>query len=203
MNATRQGQAVSRSAARSPGWAAKNRASWLAGMLIPTTMMVRVSAKRAKTKVLFSQWAGAMELFRQEYGYYPAVDDGQGKVDSNRFAAALTGHSLAGTVAESGELGGNTKRAVFYSLVEADLDEARTALVDAFGNSDIAVLYDRNGDGMLTVADGEIRPVTGAGGRAWAPAETELNLAAGLRAGVIFYSAGNGTGPGDLILSWK
>jgi prepilin-type N-terminal cleavage/methylation domain-containing protein len=175
----------------------------LAGILIPTTMMVRVSAKRAKTKVLFSQWAGAMELFRQEYGYYPAIDDGRGKVDWRLFAAALTGRSLAGTEAESGELGGNAKRAVFYSIVEADLNETRTALVDAFGNSDIAVLYDRNGDGRLTADDGAVRAVTGSGGGAFSPAVSDLNLSAGLRAGVIFYSAGNGTGAGDLILSWK
>lgn len=176
----------------------------LAAILIPSTVSVRVAAKRAKTKVQFSQWAGAMELFRQEYGYFPAIDGGRGKVDAERFAAALTGRALDGSAAASNQLGGNSRRAVFYALAEGELNETRTALVDAFGNSDIAVLFDQDDDGRITNADGSIAPVRGiGGGGSYSPTGSDLNLATGLRAGVIFYSAGNGAGPGDLVLSWK
>ncbi|HYD85248.1 MAG TPA: prepilin-type N-terminal cleavage/methylation domain-containing protein, partial [Opitutus sp.] len=45
----------------------------LAAILIPTVSSVRVSANKTKTKVQFSQWAGAIEAFRSEYGYAPQV----------------------------------------------------------------------------------------------------------------------------------
>lgn len=177
----------------------------LAAILIPTTAAARDSARRARTKVMFSEWAGAMELFRQEYGYFPAIDDGRGKVDAARFAGALTGRALDGTAAASPEvLAGNQHLAAFYTLSEAELNESRTSLVDAFGNTDIAVLYDRDGDGRITAAEGASTPVRGIDGELdLQPTESDLNLVTGVRASVIFYSAGKGTQPTDLVLSWK
>jgi prepilin-type N-terminal cleavage/methylation domain-containing protein len=178
----------------------------LAAILIPTTASVRVAAKRAKTKVQFGQWAAAMEQFRQEYGYYPAVDGGSGgRVVPEFFAGALTGQTLDGTTAATPvHLAGNAKLVRFYAIGEGELNETRTALTDAFGNTDIAVLYDRNGDGRIGRADGEVVAVTARGGSAaFAPASSDLDLAVGVRAGVIFYSAGNGMAQSDLVLSWK
>jgi prepilin-type N-terminal cleavage/methylation domain-containing protein len=177
----------------------------LTAILIPTTTSARIAAKRARTKVQFSQWAGAMGQFRQEYGYYPAVDGGTGKVNAELFSAALTGQTLRGDAElPADRLAGNTRRARFYSLAEGELDESRTALVDAFGNTDIAVLFDKDGDGRISTGDGEVRGVTARdGGTALRPTDAELNLVAGVRAGVIFYSAGHGATPGDLVLSWR
>lgn len=178
----------------------------LAAILIPSTLAARLAAKRAMTKVQFSQWAGAMEQFRQEYGYYPPVDGGSGnRVLPEYFAGTLTGQSLDGLAeATPGQLAGNVRMIRFYSLPEGELTEDRTALADAFGNTDIAVLYDRNGDGVITTADGEAVPVAPRNGSAAIrPGIEDLNLTAGVRAGVIFYSAGNGTVPSDLVLSWK
>ncbi|MDB6092502.1 MAG: hypothetical protein JWM32_64 [Verrucomicrobia bacterium] len=179
----------------------------LVAILIPTTSAVRVSARRARTKVQFSQWALAMELFRQEYGFFPAIDAGTGKVDSKLFSAALTGRLLDGSVpADAASFAGNAKGAAFYSIAEGELDETRRLIVDAFGNSDIAVLYDRNGDGRITALDGAPRGVgrgNGAGPANFLPASSDLDLTAGIRAGVIFYSAGQGDQQSDLVLSWK
>ncbi len=61
----------------------------LAAILIPTVGSARVSAKKAKTKVMFSQWATAMEQFKQEYGYYPPVDGGSGNKLKPAYFAAL------------------------------------------------------------------------------------------------------------------
>lgn len=180
--------------------------SLLAAILIPSVASVRVSAKRAKTKVQFSQWVSAMEQFRQEYGFYPAVDGGSGgKVDAEVFAGALTGRAIGGGApATAAHLAGNDKLITFYSITEGELNEARTALVDAFGNSDIAVLYDRDGDGWITDADGPAPSVTGIDGtNRLSPERQDLDLSAGVRAGVLFYSAGRGAGPGDLVFSWK
>lgn len=48
----------------------------LAAIVIPTVGTVRTSANNAKTKTQFSQWASAMELFKQEYGFYPDIGQG-------------------------------------------------------------------------------------------------------------------------------
>src|SRR5258708_34971588 len=45
----------------------------LAALLFPGIRSARVSANKAKTRVQFNQWAAALEGFRSEYGYYPAL----------------------------------------------------------------------------------------------------------------------------------
>ena len=178
----------------------------LVAILVPTTASVRVTAKRAKTRVQFGQWAGAMEQFRQEYGYYPAIDGGSGgKVVPELFAGALTGLTLDGSApASASHLAGNARQLRFYNIGESELDATRTELADAFGNTDMAVIYDRNGDGMIGPADGEVVAVQGGGGGSPSvPASDDLNLSTGVRAGVIFYSAGNGATQSDLVFSWK
>lgn len=184
----------------------------LAGILIPTVSSVRVSAKRAETKVRFSQWASAMEQFRQEYGYYPAIDGGgvANKVNPARFAGALTGRKLDGVGFVSNtdaDLAGNKRMIAFYALSERELNSTRTALVDAFGNTDFAVYYDKDGDGRITVADAASgSPVSVAGESGVVqPATTEINLAAtaGVRASIVFYSAGRSTSQDDIVYSWK
>ena len=174
----------------------------LAAILIPTVGAARVSAKKAKTKVLFNQWATAMEQFKQEYGYYPKVDNGTGKIVAAYFAGALTGKHLDGTAATAAELGGNTKLIAFYSLSDGDLNPTHDAIADPFGNVDIAVLYDKNADGRITTLDGAVMPVAGPSA-SFTPAAADLDLAAGVRSGVIFYSAGKGDDVADLIFSWK
>ena len=178
----------------------------LAAILIPSTASVRITAKRARTKVQFGQWVSAMEQFRQEYGYYPAIDGGSGgKVSPEFFAGALTGRSLDGSAAAApNHLAGNAKLLRFYDIGESEMNPTRTELTDAFGNTDIAVIYDKNADGMIGSADGEVVAVRGQGGAgALMPAAEDLNLGTGVRAGVIFYSAGNGTAESDLVFSWK
>ena len=112
----------------------------LAAILIPSTTAARIAARRAKTKVQFSQWTIAMDLFRQEYGYYPAIDGGSGgKVIPDVFAGALTGQGLSGSIAPTtSQLAGNVRRLRFYHLGEGELNEGRTELTDGFGNTDSA-----------------------------------------------------------------
>ena len=83
-------------------------------------------------------------------------------------------------------------------------DTSRGLLCDAFGNTEIGVMVDRNGDGLVKPGDdGTVSAVTGVrSGVSSMPAEADLP-AAGVRAGVLIYSAGRGTSQSDLILSWK
>jgi len=177
----------------------------LAAILIPTIGSARVSAKRAETKVRFGQWAAAMEQFKQEYGYYPQIDGGSSKVVPALFAGALMGTALNGATAGASDLCGNKKLIAFYSISENELSSDRTKLVDSFGNTDIAVIYDKNGDGQLSVADGSVVAVAAVdSGVTYTPDTTsDLNLATGVRAGVIFYSAGKGASASDIVYSWK
>lgn len=175
----------------------------LAGILIPTVGAVRNSANASKTKAQFSQIVTSMEMFKQEYGYYPEVDNGSGnrKLDSERFAAILTARTLAGGVPT--DFFGNRKRISFYSISENELNQTRDRIVDAFGNEDIAVIIDRNGNGII---GGTADPATEnlvsvlpiAGGNALTP----VLPAGGIRAGVVIYSAGKGGAVRDVVTSW-
>jgi prepilin-type N-terminal cleavage/methylation domain-containing protein len=191
----------------------------LTGILVPTLGAARTSALKARTRVQFSQWAAAFEQFRQEYGYYPAVGT-DGKLstaaDTLKFIRTLSGRNPDGSaVADPADLNGNLKRISFCAFAGADfLDPDRPGdgvdysgnelLCDAFGSTEIGVLVDRNGDGFIKPADdGPVAPVRGAAGAArFAPDAADLP-AAGVRAGALFYSAGRGASPADMILSWK
>lgn len=185
----------------------------LLAILLPSISAARVATQRAQTKARFAQWATAMELFRQEYGHYPLVSRA-GKLDPERFAAALLGRSaLSGEPLEESanadELAGNVKRLAFYSLEPAEVSDDGAALVDAFGNSDIAVRVDWNGDGRIGPEDtlpGESAawpPVGGASGAEWAPPAETMHAGGRVLARVVFYSAGRGQSASDLVLSWR
>ncbi len=191
----------------------------LTGILLPALGAARSSALRTATRVQLCRWAAAMEQFRQEYGYYPTVG-GDGVLataaDTTRFVRTLTGRNPDGSaVAEAADLNGNFKRLPFAAFGAADfLDPDRPGgapdfsgnelLCDAFGNTEIGVLADRNGDGIIRPADdGEPAVVRGAsGGPGLAPADSDLPDA-GVRGGVFFYTAGRGAIPDDMVLSWR
>ena len=176
----------------------------LAAIIIPTVGGARNSAIRAKTKAQFGQWASAMELYRQEYGFYPSIT-ANGKLDTSKFVPELTGRSLAGTPVSGSTSYGNRRGLNFYTLATDDLDPDGTALVDAFGNIEIGVRVDTNRDGVINSADtGSWVSVTGLAGGSFAPTELDNAVPAnGVRARVLFYSGGQGREASDLILSWQ
>jgi prepilin-type N-terminal cleavage/methylation domain-containing protein len=176
----------------------------LLAIIVPTVGGARDSADRAATKARFNQWAAAMELYRQEYGYYPDIAP-NGLVDTDRFAAELTGRTLTGTSVQGNANWGNTKGLSFYALATGDLDESGEELVDAFGNFEIAIRRDTNRDGRIDLSDtGNWVGVEGAESSSLNPtALPEAIPTSGVRAGVVFYSAGRGRDENDLVLSWK
>ena len=133
----------------------------LAAILIPTVSSVRISANKAKTKVQFSQWAAAIEAFRSEYGYYPQFDSsnkvngGAGSTGDHIFHDLLAGLMRDNTALMTGSASAmqNRKRIKFYSFGEGEftgIDSPITNLLqDAAGNTDIAVLVDKNLDGRI------------------------------------------------------
>ncbi len=180
----------------------------LAAILIPTVGAARTSALKAKTKVQFSQWAVACQLFKTEYGYFPAIENGN-RIKSDAFLGALTGRDYKGAIAAN--LAGNTKRLAFYSTSDSELtsvangDAQDGILKDAFGNTDIAVFYDKDGDGIVKAAvDGltaiSVKPIDGT---TITPPGAKIDGTNGVRAGVIFYSAGKGGSQNDIVYSWQ
>jgi prepilin-type N-terminal cleavage/methylation domain-containing protein len=114
----------------------------LAAILVPTTSSARTAAKKAKTRGQFAQWAGAIEAFRQEYGYYPTFETtgaGANKVNGNtagganlaavhRFYEILVGARRDGVALPTTMTGNppppqaqNTRRIQFITFTEADM----------------------------------------------------------------------------------
>lgn len=198
----------------------------LAAIIIPTTGAVRKSAKKSQTKSQFSQWTQAMLSYKNEYGFFPPINRSAygtaaaNKLDSDAFAAALTGRKIDGTAVSAtpttAELFGNKKKQAFYSIADSDLVTVGTnkRLADAFGNTDIVVVYDKDGNGMITANDFDnstpsaFPAVQSAAGTNLTP-DPITNLsgsgatATGPRASVIFYSAGAGEVPKDIVYSWE
>ena len=182
----------------------------LAAILLPTVTAARVSVNKARTRVRFNEWAAAIESFRQEYGFYPALGTGNGLFtlnDTIAFYRTLTGQNPDATGTPTvAQLNGNTKRIIFYAFGDSEIvnDPASPnygRLVDGFGCPAIAVMVDQNGDGLIK-RDGSDGPVPGVGAGNWTPGTADFPVS-GVHAGVIFYSAGKNEDASDLVLSWK
>lgn len=184
----------------------------LAAIIIPTVGSVRNSALKAKSKSQFGQWAASMALFKQEYGYYPNVSNsntGSGLIDPTKFLAALTARNHTGTLQSGASLSGNTKAQSFYSVSDSELLKnaagvVQNVIIDAFGNSQIAVMVDANGDGVITGAERVVTVLQGGNNEdGTTPPVSGAIDTADIRAGVAFYSAGKNTSANDYVYSWK
>ena len=185
----------------------------LAAIIIPAAGGVKTAANKAKTKAMFSQWSLAMDLFKSDYGYYPAIGTNN-KVVPASFFGALTGKTYVGGAATTTELKGNTRKLSFYTASQSDVtstangDATNGDLKDAFGNTDFVVFTDSNGDGLVNSSDTpalSLQTVTGVESGLLTPTLSSLgliDLPTGVRAGVIFYSAGKGTSANDIVTSW-
>lgn len=186
----------------------------LSAILIPTVASVRRSANKAKTKVQFSQWAAAIEAFRNEYGYYPQfsnnkVNDGATSTGDHLFHDILAGRRRDGSAIGTTASAQNRKRIAFYSFSEGDFtpsDSTTPNLIqDAFENTDIAVIVDRDLDGMITSNDynGSLPLVNGM--RPTSGTASADFPSTGLRLKVVFYAPdpqADAANPG-FIFSWK
>jgi prepilin-type N-terminal cleavage/methylation domain-containing protein len=143
-------------------------------------------------------------------------------VGTRRDGMPLTG---AATGNPTPPLGQNTRRIQFITFTESDLVPANTTdstlltkrglIRDAFDNTDIAVLVDRNLDGSIKFSTqggdsiNTLPPVRAADnptGPPLTPATTDFPTATqgGVRAGVVFYCAPpRATSNADLLMSWK
>lgn len=184
----------------------------LLAILIPSVASARNTANKARTRAQFNQWAAAIELFRSEYGYYPAFDptlkvNGGATATDHLFHDLLAARKRDGSALATNESAAlqNKKLIRFHVFAESDFADAGSAdaglLCDAFGTTDIAVLIDRNLDGVINTDDygTDLPAVNG-----WRPTASDFPTA-GLRAGVVFYDALPGASDANpaFIFSWK
>ena len=194
----------------------------LAALIFPGFTAARVAANKARTRVQFNQWAAALEGFRSEYGYYPVLPSsslinppGQSGDPGalHLFHDLLAAHRRDGsglpaygstTDAQLPEAQ-NRKLIFFHPFSDSDFTNASSPvpnlLHDAFDHTEIAVLVDRNLDGVIQIgSDFPALPAVGG----LTPGAADFP-AAGIRAGVIFYAPAPGAteaNPG-FIFSWK
>ena len=185
----------------------------LAAILVPVVGRAQESARRARVKTQFAQWTVAIEGFRAEYGYYPNFATGTAaplpaacRVNEvpGLFVQTLTGRRADGAAPDLARaLAANPRRVAFLNFAADELGAgANPPVCDAFGNTDIVVLVDRDGDGLI-VAPNPLPTVTAAEtGRTLTP-DAAAFPAGGVRAGVVFYSAGAGRNAEDIVCSWR
>ncbi len=185
----------------------------LAAILVPVVGRAQESARRARVKTQFAQWAVAIEAFRAEYGYYPnfaattaaplpaacGINDVPGL-----FGQTLTGRRPDGAAADLPRaVAANPRRVAFVSFAADELgDGANPLICDAFGNTSIVVLLDRDGDGLISAPSPLPAVVSAETGRALVP-DASAFPPGGVRAGVLFFSAGAGRSADDLVYSWR
>ena len=196
----------------------------LASIIIPTVGSVKASSNKAKTKVQFSEWGAGLELFKQEYGYYPTltgsatapttdsgVNLGVDSTTTTRFAELMLGKHVDGYALTDSTAGTafaqNKRRLSFYSFSNSELVTSGTtvsSLSDAFGNTDIYVIMDYNNDGLISsgTTTPDVRAGNSTDGYTTITGNAPTIPTAGIRAGVIFYSAGRGTSVNDTVTSW-
>ncbi len=179
----------------------------LAALIFPSVSSARRSANKAKARVQFTQWAAAIESFRGEYGYYPAFDasnlvNGGATATDHLFHDILAAKKRDGSALTAGGAAAmqNRKLISFYSFSDADFTAANL-IRDAFDNTAIAVLVDRDLDGVIRPgADFATLPSVGG----IAPTSADFPTT-GVRAGVIFYAPAPGATAAnpEFIFSWK
>ncbi len=132
----------------------------LAGILIPTVGAVRKQANIAASKAQLSNYVTAIQMFKGEYGYFPTFGKSATgdsieislKTDSASFIETLSGRDASGAKS-SGD--GNRRQISFHSFSETEflLDSSDnvdpTKIADRFNNTNIVIVIDANGDGVV------------------------------------------------------
>lgn len=185
----------------------------LAAILVPVVGRAQESARRTRVKTQFAQWAMALEAFRAEYGYYP------------HFAVATTGplpsacrindvpglffQTLAGRREDGASadlpraMAANPRRVAFLSFTADELGfGSNPPITDAMGNTDIVVLLDRDGDGVIQ-SPSPVPAVMGAQTGVSLTPDVAAFPVGGVRGSVLFYSAGAGHSAEDIVYSWR
>lgn len=135
----------------------------LSGILIPAANGVIRQSRIASSKARLWQYITALENFKAEYNYYPQVytdgANGNGLINlsitsrSQEFVETLSGRTYNnGTPVEAG---GNFRQIQFYTFSEKEFRDngnenySTNRLSDSFNNTNIFIMIDVDGDGII------------------------------------------------------
>lgn len=185
-------------------------AAVLLAATLPSLELVRVFARKVETRARFAQWTLAFEHYRGDRGVYPPVDV-SGLLDVERVRAALTGRDAAGAPLTGPALLGNVRRALYLTFAPGEWHPPAAGVPeeihDAFGNSRIGILVDRDGDGEIRGAELQLQPLAAGNAREGFRAAQPLPVGTApdgrIPAAVAFYSAGRGREIQDYVFSWR
>ena len=131
----------------------------LVGMLTPMISNAQKNAVKTTSKALFTNMVTALERYKDEYGYFPSfltqrdrtnLDDGS---YSENFVKAVTGMDPDGKqLSQSDRREFNRKGRKFMEFSNANLIQkngTQWRIVDGFGNPNIYVCVDGDGDGFI------------------------------------------------------
>jgi hypothetical protein len=132
-------------------------------LLYPSVTICRGDSQRAKCRAQFVGYLIALNNFKSAYGAYPscfaegeALYLAQGS-NAEDFMQALSARDASDKPVA---VLGNKRAAAFYAFAESeyavDPDTGQQHLVDAFGNRNIVIRVDHDGDGFI------LQPVDGA-----------------------------------------
>lgn len=173
----------------------------LAALLIPVVGAIQVRARQSQSQALFSQLATACLNYRSDYGHFPLFGQPRGPGDTAiRFSVAggniyrtLTGFDpqTGQSILQTPHAGLNRRGRSYYSFAEGDLEGEH--VVDSFGNRDIILVLDTDGNGQLshTFLNG-LEPAAHVDGNPRDAFKPDFTV--NLRQPVILYSAGAGAG---------
>lgn len=187
-------------------------AALLYALIFPTTSSIVDATKRHETRARFRQWMLAMEEFCSEYGYLPNVDTG-GILETGKMLAALTACDTRGRPVADADLQGNIRRIRFRDFADGELlrmpsGPIEAELVDGQDNSQIGVMVDRDGDGVIRGEEVRLTPISVGNSRdgysvALSPPESDVGPLTVIAGRVAFYSAGSGTSAERFVYSWR
>lgn len=126
-------------------------AAILMAVIIPIAQGARRQYAIVETKARFQRYSLALEQFKAEYGAYPAFISSPFAINEppGMFVELITGRGLiGGPMADPFAVAQNPKKLSFLQFSSAELTpEGR--LQDSFGQTDITLYLDTDGDGFL------------------------------------------------------
>ncbi len=141
------------------------------GISVPSFGCRGVSTPSAKSRAQIAGYSTALSAFKNEYGEFPKMFQETGSVNlaeglnAERFFIVLSGRYPDGSRnIEAARQQGNRKCIAFYSFGTREWQTpegwSRPTLVDGYGNRNIVVVVDIDGDGKISVpVDGEMTEI--------------------------------------------
>jgi prepilin-type N-terminal cleavage/methylation domain-containing protein len=128
----------------------------LSGILIPVAGGVIKQSRIASSKARLWQYIIAVEQFKAEYNYYPFPSVYTTDTNSNGliefFGASNKSPIFVDALSGNGNVGGNYRSIQFYSFSENEFQDENSStgqLSDSFNNTNISIMIDVDGDGII------------------------------------------------------